>query len=335
LTGGTVDRLPELSVVIPTVGRSTLSRTLDSLAGQDAPLDRFEVLIVADAAWPAARDVEASIGALPYRARVLTAPAPGAAAARNAGLSFARALVLFLDDDVLPGPRLVSQHLEWHRRCPATQVGVLGRIRWARELRVTPFMRWLEHGIQFDYSRIQGIEAGWGRFYTANVSVKRELLARVGGFDQRRLPFGYEDLDLAYRMSRIGFRLLYNRRAVAEHLHPMDLEFWRARVRRIAIAERQFTRLHPELDPYFHRLFSDAAAQPPGRGRGTRLAALVPRRTPWIGPRVWASADLGFRQALAPDFLDAWSGPLPEQEGRPELSEFDLTPSSPSNLPEG
>ena len=46
---------------------------------------------------------------------------------------------------------------------------VLGHVRWAREVRVTPFMHWLDHGVQFDYPAIDGTEAGWGRFYGANV----------------------------------------------------------------------------------------------------------------------------------------------------------------------
>ena len=97
-------------------------------------------------------------------------------------------------------------------------------------------MRWLEQGIQFDYSAITGIEAQWGHFYTANASVKRDLVQRAGGFDETRLPYGYEDLDLALRMHRRdGFRLLYNSSAVAEHLHPMDLDFWKRRVARIAV----------------------------------------------------------------------------------------------------
>ena len=27
---------------------------------------------------------------------------------------------------------------------------------------------------------------------------------------------------------------------------------------------------------------------------------------PWLGPRVWSSADLVFKQAIAPHFLAAW-----------------------------
>jgi GT2 family glycosyltransferase len=167
-------------------------------------------------------------------------------------------------------------------------------------------MRWLEHGIQFDYPSIEGVEAGWGRFYTANVSVKRALVERAGGFEEERLPFGYEDLDLALRMEEHGFRLLYNRAAVAEHLHAMDLEFWKRRVARIAISERAFVKMHPDARPYFYEMFSAAAAAPRARGFGERIARFVPRGTPVIGERVWGSMDAVYRQALAGPFLEAW-----------------------------
>jgi hypothetical protein len=182
-------------------------------------------------------------------------------------------------------------------------------------------MRWLDGGIQFDYGRIEGIEAGWGRFYTANVSVKRALLERSGGFDEERLPFGYEDLDLAYRLRDLGLRLVYNRAAEAEHLHSMDLDFWRRRVRRIAVAEKQFTSLHPDVQPYFHRLFTAAASRTPARGRGVKLAGAVPRWFPILGPRTWASVDAYYLQQLAPEFLDAWDSATSAEPAPPDLSE--------------
>jgi GT2 family glycosyltransferase len=300
--------LPELSIVIPTLGRQEiLQQVLERLERQDANPASFEVIVVADAAEPDLAGVCGLMGEHPFHARFLSAGKPGASPARNVGWRAAEApLVLFLDDDILPERWLLSEHLAWHRRHPEESVGVLGHVRWADELKVTPFMRWLEHGIQFDYPNIHGAEAGWGRFYTANASVKRALLARVSGFEEERLPFGYEDLDLAYRMSRHGFRLLYNRRASAEHLHPMDLAFWRRRMERIAFAEREFVRLHPEIPPYFHDLCSEAARAPAPRGRGVRLAPIVPRWLPWLGPRVWASVDRFYRHALAEPFLDAW-----------------------------
>jgi GT2 family glycosyltransferase len=183
---------------------------------------------------------------------------------------------------------------------------VLGHVRWAREVRVTPFMHWLDHGMQFDYPNIEGTEAGWGRFYGANVSVKRALCERVGGFDEQRLPYLYDDLDFAYRASKLGLRVLYNRRAVVEHLREVDLAYWQQRMDRAATAEREFVAKHPEVEPYFFRMFEHAAELAPAAGRGRHLIRFVPRSVPWLGERVWRSADLYYRQQLAPHFLDAW-----------------------------
>ena len=307
-----------VTVVIPTLGRpDKLRRVLDRLDRQDAEAGSFELIVVADANEQEPEALDAALAGRQFRTRRLQAGRPGASAARNLGWRTADThLILFLDDDVLPEPPLVREHIDWHARHPEPQIGVLGHVRWADELRVSPFMRWLEHGVQFDYQRIEGTDAGWGRFYTANVSVKREMLERTGGFEEIALPFGYEDLDLALRMRGFGFRLLYNRAAVAEHLHPMDLDFWKRRVARIAVSERQFVAIHPEVPPYFFELFSAAAARSRASGRGRLLARWMPRRFPWLGIRVWSSVDVFYRQALAPYFLAAWESAEPAATAR-------------------
>ena len=318
---------PEISVVVSTLGNyDTLRRVLDGFSHQTASPGSYEVLVVVDAADgdPAAVD-RAIQGAGLVGARRLTGPTPGLSANRNAGLAAARApVVLFTDNDTIPGRTLVAEHAACHRRHPQPEVGVLGLVRWAPELRVTTFMRWLDTGIQFDFANIRGTEAGWGRFVGANVSVKREFAERVGPFDQAHFPYGCEDTDWAYRASRLGFRLLYNRKAVVDHLRPMTLEFWQRRARRVALAEWTLHRLHPDLEPWFHTRFSAAAALPPARGRGIRLAPYVPRRLPWLGPRVWDSVDLAFKQAIAPHFLAAWEEAArnPGYPTGPDLSEF-------------
>lgn len=302
----------EISVVVPTLGRvSTLRRVLERLDAQAAGGDAFELIVAADAQAGSLRELESLLSNRRYQARCVKAALAGASGARNAGWRAARApLLLFIDDDILPGPQLVAEHLAWHADSPELEVGVLGHVRWASDLRVTPFMRWLEHGIQFNYPSIVGEETVWGNFYTANVSVKRALVESVGGFDEERLPYGYEDLDLALRMHEsAGLRLRYNRRAWAEHVHEMDLEFWKQRLPRVARSERRFVELHPEFTPYFRALFEDALAHPPVSPGIARLAGFVPRRLPLIGQRAWSRADLFYRQALATSFLDAWAQP--------------------------
>jgi GT2 family glycosyltransferase len=311
--------MAQLSVVISTLGNySGLSRVLDRLEAQDAEPGSFEVVVVADAADPEPDAVDGAIGSRGYPVRHLTGSRPGLSANRNAGWRAARSpLVLFTDNDTLAEPQLISEHLSWHARHPEDEVAILGHVRWAREIEVTPFMHWLDHGMQFDYPNIEGIEAGWGRFYGANVSAKRSFVERVGGFDEERLPYLYDDLDFGYRANQHGLRLLYDRRAVVEHLREMDLAYWRDRMAQVAHAEREFVRLHPDVTPYFHAMFSAAAAQPRARGRGRHLIRLIPRSLPWLGPRVWRSADRYYRQALAPPFLAAWEKDEPEPSQGP------------------
>lgn len=303
-----MSRHPELAIVIPTLDRpQLLARALRHLERQhvEAP-GNFEVVLAVDAA---SAGPPPAVGRRPYPVSVTRAQRPGASAARNAGWRAAEApVVLFLDDDVLATRALVAAHRAAHRRYPAAEVGVLGHVRWPRWPPPTTFMRWLDQGIQFDYSPLTpGEPAPWWHFYTANASVKREMLERVGGFDEERFPFGYEDLDLAARMADQGFLLRYEPAALAVHIHPQGLAQWReGHVQRIAAAERRFCARHPQARPYFHDLFLAARDHPPARGRGARLAPVVPRRTPWLGPRVWASFDLVNRQALAGPFLAAW-----------------------------
>ena len=298
--------MPRLSIVIPTTRGRPLTRVLARLAAQTMPAETFEVIVVADAREGDPDAVATEVGERPFAVRTLAARVPGASAARNVGWNAAEApLVLFMGDDTLAAPGLVGEHLAWHEEHPEETVGVLGHVRWADEIQVTPFMRWLDSGIQFDFSSIAGVEAGWGRLYTANVSLKRSMLARVGGFDED-LPFLYEDLDLGKRMAEHGFTLLYNRAAEVEHLHPVTLEGFRPRVALTARMERLFVAKHPDVPPYFLRIYRTAARQAPARGRGVRLARFVGPRVPWLGPRVWTSVDAYYRQALAPTFLAAW-----------------------------
>src|SRR5581483_10717565 len=92
---------PDISVVIPTVGREALlTRVLGRLDDQTAPPHQFEVVIAADAAHPRIGALDAMLQGRSYRAGCVQAGHPGASAARNAGWRAATApLLLFIDDD--------------------------------------------------------------------------------------------------------------------------------------------------------------------------------------------------------------------------------------------
>lgn len=297
--------MPELSVVVPSLERpEAVERLVASLGEQDGA--DFELIVASNAADPDPGATAAKIEGAPFPARHVRGGVPGAAAARNAGIDAATApVVLFLNDDVRAAPALLARHLERHSEHPEPEVGVLGDVRWARELDVTPFMRWLEHGVQFSLLGIEGEQAGWGRFYTINASVKRELLERVGGFDES-FPFLYEDLEIARRMHDHGFSLLWEPRAAVEHVHQVEFEAYRERMRETGAAARRFEELHPDVEIDLRARFERALALPPASSRGAKLLGLMPRALPVLGERMWTSADRYFCQALGPYFLEGW-----------------------------
>jgi GT2 family glycosyltransferase len=292
---------PRLSIVMPTMRRrAELMQALAALQDQTLPRGDYEVILaedllaLPDGPRPEGDDVTVVRGAQ-----------PGASAARNAGWRAAGApVVLFVDDDVRAPRDLAERHLAAHA---GHANAVLGRVRWAPELKVTPFMHWIERGVQFDWRTIAGEGPKWWHFYTANASVARELLEAVGGFDELELPFLYEDLDLARRMSEHGLELVYDADAVCDHLIPTTLDGFRARMPRLAASEFVFTMRWPEADAYFHDLFSTFGSGAPASGRGRHLIRLVPRRVPWLGHCLWHSADAYYCQRLAPEFLAAWN----------------------------
>jgi GT2 family glycosyltransferase len=294
--------MERLTVVISTYKREELlARMFDHLDAQTT--DAFDVVVSVNRDQEDITEIQRICEG---RAVVVQGAESGVSASRNAGWRAAQEpVVLFFGDDMLPAPDVVERHLEHHARHPAPEAGLLGHVIWARELRRTAFMDWLEGGIQFDYGSISGDRASCFHLYACHLSIKREMLERVGGYDES-FRFGYEDLDLGLRLDQLGFELFYDRDAEVEHLHPPTIEAWRERMRIVAGAERQFVEKHPSFEPYFYKLFTRADELPQARSRGARLAGIVPRTAPVIGHRVHFSADRWFTQQLAQPFLAAW-----------------------------
>lgn len=231
--------VPDISVVVPTYRRPQLvDRCLTSLAKQDS--SRFEVIVVDDGSGDATAAVLEEWVVRFSELRVFTQPENrGPAAARNRGIQEARASrILFLDDDIVAPEDLVTRHLEAHAAIEDGDVGVLGRVDWEPGLRVTPFMRWLDRsGLQFAYEtwlQPGPVHPPYGAFYTCNLSMSRDLLVAAGGFDQRFPYPAYEDIEIAYRLTDRGFRLVYVPEALAFHSRSIDLATFRERMRKVA-----------------------------------------------------------------------------------------------------
>jgi HAD superfamily hydrolase (TIGR01662 family) len=216
---------PSYALVIPTIGRRSLSVLLNSLADSATATGRPlpPVFVVDDRPGPAAGLKLPELKAAERRAAgwsvtVLRSGGRGPAAARNVGWRACDSdWVAFLDDDVVVSPAWLRD-LE-HDLAVASQDlgGTQGQIQVPLPADRRP--RDSERGTA-------GLAtAAW---ITADMAYRRPALVDCGGFDERFPRAFREDADLALRMLDHGWQL---RRGSRQTAHPVRPAGWWASVR--------------------------------------------------------------------------------------------------------
>jgi GT2 family glycosyltransferase len=205
-----------VSVIIPTYRREEpLRRCLAGVLAQRHPA--FEVLIVDQspdhepATWAVLR-------ALPPHARHVRLEQPSVTAAVNVGARMAAApLLLFLDDDIEIDDRdLLARHAR-HYDEPSI-AGVVGRIVNAERRADLPqpavagSLGFL--AMNFDHPHAMDVPTAAG----ANMSFRRELVGRLGGFDEHYTANAFRwETDFSLRVIRAGYRIRYDPEARVLH----------------------------------------------------------------------------------------------------------------------
>lgn len=213
-----------LSVVIPTYNRlDRLKRVLAALECQTYSHTCFEVVVVSDGATDGTNEylstIETSLNLIP-----VVQPNKGAAAARNHGVERASGdIVLFLDDDVVPAPQLLAEHLRLHQLSDDGIV-VLGPMLTPPDFQMAPWVRWEQAMLEKQYAcmRAERWQPTARQFYTGNTSLARQHIIDAGKFDEtfRRA----EDVELAYRLAERGVRFVFNPQAIGYHY--AERSFW-------------------------------------------------------------------------------------------------------------
>ncbi len=204
-----------LSVVIPTHNRLTrLRMCLEALAHQTQPATDYEVIVVDDGSTDGTHEILAEIET-PYVLRLIRQAKSGQCAALNRGIAASSRYCLILDDDIIPGPSLVAEHLR--AQSAGRGVAAIGQLTiqasastdwYARRFA----QRWSEH-----YRHLNEVTRvpTWQDCYSGNLSVPRQALLDVGGFTAD-LPAGF-DIELGYRLHRSGIPLVYLPAACGQH----------------------------------------------------------------------------------------------------------------------
>jgi GT2 family glycosyltransferase len=236
-----------LSVIIPTFNRAKLlNEALQSLSKQSLPRDRYEIIVVNDGSTDSTIDVCKQF-ALDVPIRLATLNHAGTSAAKNLGVFLARSqLVLFFDDDDVATERMLEEHVWAHATRTDEQLAVLGFTKWAPLLGVTPLMRFIvEKGFLFSYGSIaDGQELGYQHFWAGRISCKRSFLTKRGIFRQQLTEAAHEDVELGFRLSRHGLKILCHWSAVQYMNRALTFVEFCSRCEKQGRAQGQIVALH-------------------------------------------------------------------------------------------
>lgn len=212
-----------ISVIIPHFNHhEEIIHTLDSLerAYQETK-HSIECIVVDDGSHPKLklkesalpikliqleREKERNLGDANYRAGI----------ARNIGVSYSKGKILqFLDSDMLVEKsffnRLVEDFVD-------TDILQLKRSHLKPSVKIRSAEELLDQSDNF-YSRSQSyfesfqeektpwlkVQYGWKYFSTFGVAMKREVFLEEGGFSPQYCLYGFEDVDLGYRLWKRGY----------------------------------------------------------------------------------------------------------------------------------
>ncbi|MFA5104266.1 MAG: glycosyltransferase [Candidatus Margulisiibacteriota bacterium] len=229
--------MTDISVVIPTYNRKNiLLRTIKSLFDQTYPKDKYEIIIVddgsADGTMEAVEKIvrtENCTGGLPAgKAGFKTRPdvsyikqspsKKGPAAANNLGIKAAKGkYILLMNNDVIADPRLIEEHMKdhvnashaKHQQRTGKDIIVQGRVINTSSMEE---LGKKHKGYTGGYNNFS-----FGYFTTWNCSLSKEILLKAGLFDEDFRNLCWEDVELGFRLRKMGIKQKNNKNAFGYH----------------------------------------------------------------------------------------------------------------------
>jgi len=205
---------PAVSVVVCVHnGARDLPRLFSALALQTVARERFEVLVVDDASTDATPELAERESGV----RLIRAPEHiGLPRARNVGMAEAAApLIALTDADTTPEPRWIELGIRRFEDSGADMLAGGIVVPVAHPPSIAELLDASSHFDQEDYVK-RGFGAG------ANLWLRRDLLERVGGFNERLAAYGGDDNEFGQRATAAGAQLVYAPEVRLSH-PPRDL----------------------------------------------------------------------------------------------------------------
>jgi GT2 family glycosyltransferase len=246
------DTTPLISVVMATYNRnSALRGLLEALNRQSLSPEHFEVVICDDGSEPPASTATLNFVS-DYKLQLLRQNNSGAAAARHNAISHANGdIIVIIDDDMEVDSDFLSQHLRAHEMGADVVVGQIKAPRGQRKLPLYERFHIKQHE-NLSISARSGKPIHGSALSTGNVSFKRDLYLKVGGFDP--VFKQGEDMELGHRFEKAGAKIGFSSDAASYHNSDhYHVSRWINRSFNYGIWESTISQKHPDLplaDPW-------------------------------------------------------------------------------------
>lgn len=239
----------KLSVVIGTYNqKDSLKLVLDSFAKQTDK--NFEVIVV-DSSSNDGTDqmVNSTIHLSPFTLHYISQENNGKTAARNRGIKEAKGeIILLTDADMIADPQLVEEHLKAHQKYAnacfeGTTYNFKSKTLNPKQIQnsnfLTPYIKQKLH---------PGQKLKWAYFLSGNLSIKKETLVKAGMFDEDFKSYGWEDIELGYRLHKMGVPLYYLPSAKNYHYHFVTNDDMVKRKYNMGKSAAIFYKKHPNFE---------------------------------------------------------------------------------------
>jgi glycosyltransferase involved in cell wall biosynthesis len=209
--GGVPIEARSASIVIPTFnGASRIGNCLDSLVQQTIDRD-VEILVVDDGSTDNTTNVVRSYSSV----RLIAQSNAGPASARNRGaLEAIGKILLFTDDDCVPMPGWLDAMLE-----PFQDLDVVGAKGIYRTHQKSLAARFVQIEYEDKYRMMAGLST-IDFIDTYSAGFRRDRFLEMAGYDTSFPVACAEDVELSYRMSARGWKMIFVSAAVVYHTHP-------------------------------------------------------------------------------------------------------------------
>lgn len=241
----------EISVILTTRNRAKLlPYVIDGLRKQTIDRTKFEVILIDDGST----DETLQLSCLKnpdIQIRSFYQRQSGLANAKNLGIFLAGApIILFVDDDDVLAPNALEEHLKTHQQNQEENVAVLGHTKLAADIKDLPVMHHVtEIGCQlFSYKGLNPkSHYGFMEFWGGRTSCKRKFLINKGVFNPV-FKFGYEDIELGWRLNYYGLKVIYNPRILTTMIRSLNFREFCKRSVLQGLSLYKFAQIHGHTD---------------------------------------------------------------------------------------